>query len=527
MFKQNYQRLNIALPKFLTAILIGLLLPPISGVVESNLFSSAKALTAPTTGGAFFDVTKMSYLTVAASSNFQFSASDDFTIAWWQYSKNNTSWPRTWSIGNGSNNLTVSQEGGTFYLWKNTASYSGTNFTQTTTTDTWVHYAVVRSSGTLKIYENGIQKISVSNSQAFGDNTNSIYIGTNLSYPSDQTRVNFSGYLTGFEIIKGPAKYSGSSTTAENFVVPSTYADYTTSVTSGTKLLLFPTSSSNFATDLSGTGSAITNMTGTSYNNVTYGSPALPSRTITFSSNSGTGVPSSSSISGNPITLATKNSLDRVGYSFGGWNTAADGSGTNYAAGSTYSPSADTTLYAQWNSFIQYSGNGATSGQAPDSTTAKSSSAVTTLAANSGGLARSNFTFGGWNTNETGTGTSYTIPKTNYASTGNTTLYARWDSTITYLGNGNTSGTAPSATSLSGLSGTLAAKGTLAKTVNSLTYTFGGWNTNETGTGTNYDASASYISTGTRNLYAQWNSLITATQILVVVHQLTQQFRAL
>ena len=33
---------------------------------------------------------------------------------------------------------------------------------------------------------------------------------------------------------------------------------------------------------------------------------------------------------------------------FDGWNTAANGSGTNYAAGATFNITADTNLYAKW-----------------------------------------------------------------------------------------------------------------------------------------------------------------------------------
>lgn len=38
----------------------------------------------------------------------------------------------------------------------------------------------------------------------------------------------------------------------------------------------------------------------------------------------------------------------RKGYSFVGWNTAADGSGTSYEAGAKVELSAPVTLYAQW-----------------------------------------------------------------------------------------------------------------------------------------------------------------------------------
>ena len=40
--------------------------------------------------------------------------------------------------------------------------------------------------------------------------------------------------------------------------------------------------------------------------------------------------------------------MERTGYTFAGWNTEADGSGTKYAAGSTFTISEMMTLYAQW-----------------------------------------------------------------------------------------------------------------------------------------------------------------------------------
>ena len=50
----------------------------------------------------------------------------------------------------------------------------------------------------------------------------------------------------------------------------------------------------------------------------------------------------------NVPTALTANAFTRTGYTFSGWNTAANGSGTAYADGATYSFSADITLYAQW-----------------------------------------------------------------------------------------------------------------------------------------------------------------------------------
>ncbi|BCY27651.1 choice-of-anchor D domain-containing protein [Flavobacterium okayamense] len=53
--------------------------------------------------------------------------------------------------------------------------------------------------------------------------------------------------------------------------------------------------------------------------------------------------------SGDSVTvLGNTGSLGLTGYTFNGWNTAADGSGTSYVASDTFNITANTTLYAQW-----------------------------------------------------------------------------------------------------------------------------------------------------------------------------------
>jgi uncharacterized repeat protein (TIGR02543 family) len=54
------------------------------------------------------------------------------------------------------------------------------------------------------------------------------------------------------------------------------------------------------------------------------------------------------STSSNAITTPTQYTLTRSGYTFGGWNTNSSGTGTTYAAGGSYTPTATTTLYAKW-----------------------------------------------------------------------------------------------------------------------------------------------------------------------------------
>jgi uncharacterized repeat protein (TIGR02543 family) len=76
--------------------------------------------------------------------------------------------------------------------------------------------------------------------------------------------------------------------------------------------------------------------------------------TVTYLGNNNTGgnVPTDSSIyqQANTVTvLGNTGSLVKTGYVFCGWNTKADGSGTSYAAGSTFAmATANVTLYAQW-----------------------------------------------------------------------------------------------------------------------------------------------------------------------------------
>ena len=76
---------------------------------------------------------------------------------------------------------------------------------------------------------------------------------------------------------------------------------------------------------------------------------------VTYDSNGATSgtVPTDNTAyeSGDTVTVASNSgNLEKTGFTFGGWNTLADGSGTNYASGSgTFNISADTTLYAKWN----------------------------------------------------------------------------------------------------------------------------------------------------------------------------------
>jgi len=149
---------------------------------------------------------------------------------------------------------------------------------------------------------------------------------------------------------------------------------------------------------------------------------------VTFSVNGGDGTaPASQTVNaGSSITLPNGSALTKSGYSFEGWNTKNDGTGTHYNAGASYKPASNVMLYAEWKEItaftVTFNANGG-SGTAPESITADSGSTVT-LPSNSG-IKRSGYAFDGWNTKNDGTGTNYSAGSS-LTLKADATLYAKW-----------------------------------------------------------------------------------------------------
>ena len=239
---------------------------------------------------------------------------------------------------------------------------------------------------------------------------------------------------------------------------------------------------------------------------------ALPTYTVTYDANdadSGSAPGDQTKIEGSDLTLADNTGgLTRSGYTFVGWNTAANGSGTSYAEGATYSTDEELTLYADWTTLptytVTYDANDADSGSAPGDQT-KTQGIDLTLADNTGGLTRSGVTFVGWNTADDGSGTSYAEGDT-YSTDENLTLYAEWKIpstyTVTYDANGAFIGSPPDdQTKTEGDDLTIADK------PDGLTrsgYIFAGWNARDDGAGRDYDAGDTYSTDADLTLYAEW-----------------------
>lgn len=241
--------------------------------------------------------------------------------------------------------------------------------------------------------------------------------------------------------------------------------------------------------------------------------------TIKFDGNGSTsGSTASMSMTYDVAKNLTANGFTKSGYHFSGWNTKADGSGTSYynkqsVKNLTATHGATITLYAQWdtNSYtIAFNGNGNIGGTT-SSMTMKFDVAKNL---NKNGYTKTGYTFSKWNTKANGSGTNYT----NQQSVKNLTtvnggifyLYAQWTPntyTIKFNGNGATSGSTASMSMTYDVAKNLTANG-FKKTG----YIFDGWNTNSSGTGTNYTDKQSVknltsTNGGTVTLYAKWKPI--------------------
>jgi uncharacterized repeat protein (TIGR02543 family) len=245
-----------------------------------------------------------------------------------------------------------------------------------------------------------------------------------------------------------------------------------------------------------------------------------PTYTITYNGNGSTGgtAPTDSNSYAQHATvtvLGNTGSLVKTGSTFAGWNTAAGGNGTPYAANATFGMgAANVTLYAQWTAnptyTVTYNGNGSTGGTVPTDSNPYEQNETVTVLGNTGSLVKTGSTFAGWNTAANGSGTSYAAGATFTMAAANVTLYAQWTVnptyTVTYNGNGSTGGTVPTDSNPYEQNSTvtvLGNTGSLVKTGN----TFVGWNTAADKSGTSYVADATFtMAAANVTLYAQWTA---------------------
>lgn len=195
------------------------------------------------------------------------------------------------------------------------------------------------------------------------------------------------------------------------------------------------------------------------------------------------------------------------GYTFIGWNTSADGKGTAYAPGTTWTANGTLTLYAQWTpgqAGLTYDGNGATGGKTdpqPGKTDEK-------INVRDNGFTRDGYTFVRWDT-QAGCKGKAVDPGDEWTLQGSGTLYACWAGTVqnlAYHGNGATGGKTDPQSGKTGDELTTNANGFTRDG-----YTFVRWDTAKDGSGTAYGEGKNGVSQYTmkpagNDLYAIWKA---------------------
>lgn len=229
----------------------------------------------------------------------------------------------------------------------------------------------------------------------------------------------------------------------------------------------------------------------------------LETYTVTFDGNGGT------------ASKASQTVPKKRTYTFKNWNTKADGSGTSYSAGGSYTSNSAITLYAQWNysdsteavtAATATRGNGTSTRKVTfDATT--NGGTCSTASLNS--TASITYSMNGWFAAKSG-GSVVVAAGGSYTPTASTTLYAQWgSSTGSY--SAITLPTASKAESTSSVAITINANGgsstvSSCSSTKTTSYPFSGWYDAASGGNVKGKSGASIVPSATDTYYAQFGS---------------------
>ncbi len=211
-------------------------------------------------------------------------------------------------------------------------------------------------------------------------------------------------------------------------------------------------------------------------------------------------------LAGQNINIAGGNTLARTNFLQSGWNTQPDGSGTFYVGGAGFvMPANNFTLYAQWipTYTIIYDGNGHTSGTPPVQPARYLPAQSAPVQSAFGAVFKTGFAPRRWNTQPDGSGTSYEFGSNLTLPASDVTLYVEWATSysVTYIGNGSTSGTPPD--NLAYAAGNLITFPLPQTTLSKPGYLAYHWNTAPDGSGTRY-ANTLQMPAQNLTLYPEW-----------------------
>ena len=197
---------------------------------------------------ALFSATK--YLSVPASTDWVVGTGD-ITVEWWQnLGGAGQLYPRIFSIGTyGNASLAVSIEGSSMNVSVQGAPHR-LSIVISGFLNTWVHFAIVRRSGTLTAYQDGTSIGSVANTNSISNSTTQLNIGY-----GGEANTAYNGYLSQFRWTNS-AVYSG------NFAKPTSILQ----ALPNTKLLLLFSSLGDLLKDSSALNKVVTNNSGVTWN---------------------------------------------------------------------------------------------------------------------------------------------------------------------------------------------------------------------------------------------------------------------
>lgn len=152
-------------------------------------------------GSAYFEGTTSSYLTVTNNSSLNFGTGD-FTMEMWIRPTSAATGPLF--------------QAGAYALYRNAAgpiSWGHSNYGIVTTTasapiNTWTHYAISKTSGTVKVFINGTQDASFASGENYTFST-TVYQGKFAD-----NSASFAGSIAGFRIVVGTGLYTANFTPA-------------------------------------------------------------------------------------------------------------------------------------------------------------------------------------------------------------------------------------------------------------------------------------------------------------------------
>ena len=164
----------------------------------------------PTSYSVYFDGTG-DYLTLPANAAFQFGTGD-FTIEFWSNLSatgvDDGMFYEARSSGATSTGFALNSRGVAGGYRINFYTAGAANLTTNSVTyNTWNHIALTRSSGTVRIFLNGVIDLTATINNNFTENPG-VTIGQSLLYANS----NITGYLSNFRVVKGTAVYTANFT---------------------------------------------------------------------------------------------------------------------------------------------------------------------------------------------------------------------------------------------------------------------------------------------------------------------------